>query len=155
MSSQSLLKVLDLHRASLLSGDTALAYVGEYDEIPSADDIELDRLRRMRERFLRGERVLLGLRLLHAAATGLCVMALVVIGFVLGTPAAHAAALFALGLFALPVLATVSLVALGAKRRMASARNRIARTLYQRGLRIDGRGRVVTNAAYPRVVLAA
>lgn len=155
MSSHFLLKLLRPSRATLLNGDTALAYIGEEQDVLAADDAELHGLRRMRDRFLQSERVLLGLRLLHSAATGLGLMALAVVGFVLSVPAVHAAALLALGLVAFPVLTTLSLVSLWAKRRMASARNRIARNFYERGLRVDGQGRVVTNAAYPRVIVAA
>lgn len=155
MSFHSLPNVLRLHRASLLGGDTPLAYVEALEELHPKDEAALDGLRRMRDGLLRSERLLLGLRLLHAGATGLGVFAFAVIAFVLRTPAVHAAALLAVGLVAFPALTILSLVSLWAKKRTASVRNTIARDLYKLGLRIDGRGRLVTNAAHPSVILPA
>lgn len=155
MSSYPLLKkIFQPFRTSLLHEDAVIGYIGKADERVSDDECELTALRCMREQFLSSEHKLFRLRLLHSAATGVGAMAVAVVGFALSTPAAHAAPMFLGGLVASPVAALLSLLTLRAKNRLALVRNRIARDFYANGLRIDAHGRLVTNAAYPRVIVA-
>lgn len=155
MSSYPFLKkIFQPLRTSLLHEEAVLGFIGNADERVSVDERELAELHKMRNQFLRSERRLFRLRLLHSAATGVGAMAVAVLGFVLSAPAAHAAPLLLGGLVASPVAASVSLWSLRAKNRLAVARNRIAQDFYTNGLRIDAHGRLVTNSAYPRVIVA-